>query len=309
MRQRSWRIAIHIGLLLMLVAAWPEPTAAQAPSKSGRSVVARVDAKALTQEDLERIYKFRNVPQEMQAKLRPDFIELLIDTELMQQFLKAEKIPVAAEELNEKVKQIKELLAKSEVGGLNLKKFGLTEQTLRDELSLPLKWQIYVNKNITELQIEKYFEAHRSHFDGTELRVSQIFLAVEDMSEPPQVAAGLARLAKIRKEIVDGLSFADAAKKYSDSPTGVKGGDVGRFQFQGPLSPQLKKMAFSLSKGEISQPFAGAKGVHLCVVTERKDGDLTLEDVRSHVLETLRDELWAKKIKELKAKAQIERVK
>jgi peptidyl-prolyl cis-trans isomerase C len=309
MRRHLWCIAFNFGVLLICVTVRMQQSCAQAQPKSNRNVVARVDAKALTQEDLERIYKFRNVPQEMQAKLRPDFIELLIDTELMQQFLKAEKIPVAPEELNEKVKQIKELLAKSEVGGLNLKKFGLTEQTLRDELSLPLKWQIYVNKNITELQIEKYFDAHRSHFDGTELRVSQIFLAVEDMTETQQVATGLAKLAKIRKEIVDGLPFADAAKKYSDSPTGAKGGDVGRFQFQGPLSPQLKKMAFSLPKGEISQPFAGAKGVHLCVVTERKDGDLTLEDVRSHVLETLRDELWAKKIKELKAKAQIERVK
>ncbi|MDB5390655.1 MAG: PpiC-type peptidyl-prolyl cis-trans isomerase, partial [Planctomycetaceae bacterium] len=182
------------------------------------------------------------------------------------------------------------------------------EQTLRDELSLPLKWHSYVRKTVTEDQIEQYFQSHRAQFDGTELRASQIFLAVESMADPKQVATGLAKLGKIRQEIVNGMLFADAAKKYSDAPTGAKGGDVGLFKYQSPLSPQMKKVAFGLPKGELSQPFAGAKGVHLCVVTERKEGNLSLEDVRTLVLETLSDELWAKKIKELKAKAKIERV-
>lgn len=280
---------------------------AQTTTRSNRGILARVDTKAFTEEDLERAFKFRNVPREMQGKLRPDFIELLIDTELMQKFLKAEKITAPPDVLNQKVKEIKTLLADPQTGEVDLKRLGLTEQSLRDELALPLKWRNYVSKTTTETQIEQFFNEHRERFDGTELRISQIFLAGESMEDPKQVTAALTKLTRIRQEILDGLPFAEAAKKYSDSPSGAKGGDLGRCKFHGMLSPQLKKVAFSLPKGELSQPFAGAKGVHLCVVTERTEGQNSLEDARTDVMDALSDELWVKKIKELKAKSKIDR--
>jgi peptidyl-prolyl cis-trans isomerase C len=304
------RESLRIGFSLALLVAWiafPTQTAAQTSTKANRSVLAVVNGKNITQEDLDRVYLFRNVPAKLQPKVRGEFIESLIDSELMQQYLKAQKITVSPDELAQKVKQVKALLPAGISGEGDLKKSGFTEQVLREELSLPLKWRNYVLKTVTDEQIEQHFKANQIRFDGTELRASQIFLFVESMADSQQVAEGLAKLKKIRQEIVDGLPFADAAKKYSDSPTREKGGDVGYFLFEGKVSPQLAKVAFSLPKGEISQPFAGARGVHLCVVTERKDGELSLEDVRSQVIEELSKEIWTSKLKELKAKAKLEK--
>lgn len=302
MRHGTLRIALGLVLIQAMIVL-SKPLVAQ----SSRKVLIRVNGKSITQEDLERIYTFRKVPRELQPKVQAEFIDTLVDTELMQQFLKAEKIKISAAELEQQVKMVKDLLPKNRAGEVDLKGSGFTDQVLRDELSLPLKWRHYIIQTVSEEELHDYFEAHRVLFDGTELRASQIFLAVESMDDPKQVSAGLARLAKIRAEIEGGLDFAEAAKKYSDSPSGAKGGDIGWFLAEGKVSPQLARVAFSLPKGEMSQPFVGVKGVHLCVVTDRKEGQTGLEDARASVLQAVSNELWTKKIKELRSTAKIER--
>ena len=292
------------GMLLLLLAGlividtFPSQ---RAHAQNNKKVLVRVDGKSITQDDLERLYQFRNVSRELQPKVQDEFIDILIDTELMQQFLKSQKVTVSNDELAQQVKMVKGLLPPNAVAG------AFAEQVLREELALPLKWRNYVLKTVTEQQIGDYFTTHHLKFDGTELRASQIFLAVESMSDQKQVEAGLAKLARIRMEIEAGLPFADAAKKYSDSPSGAKGGDLGWFLYEGKVSPQMAKMAFSLQKGELSQPFPGAKGVHLCLVTDRKEGESGLEDARTAVLQALSSELWTRKIKELRSKAKIDR--
>jgi peptidyl-prolyl cis-trans isomerase C len=275
-------------------------------AQAGKKELIKVNGKSITQDDLERIYKFRNVSRELQPKVRAEFLDILIDSELMQQFLKSQKVTVSPDELAKQVQMVKGLLPKNAAGEVDLKGIGFSEQILREELSLPLKWRNYVMKTVTEEEIQEYFETHKVQFDGTEVRASQIFLAVASMQDPQQVTAALSKLAGIQKEILGGLKFAEAAKKYSDSPTGAKGGDVGWFLYEGKVSPQLAKTAFSLKPGEMSQPFTGVKGVHLCLVTDRKEGQLGLEDARTIVMQAMSNEMWTRKIKSLRAAAQIE---
>ncbi len=282
-------------------------TAKSGVRRGGDGVVAKVDGQPITQADLERLFKSRRVEPALQAKVRAEFVDQLIDSQLMLRFLKAQKIVVSDAEIDSQVAKIKALMPASATGQLDLQEYGYTEKTLREELALPLMWRNYLIQTVKDQQIEQYFELHRTELDGTEVRASQIFVKVADLKNPKQVEEALAKLAKIRKVITDGLDFASAASKYSEAPSRDKGGDVGFFLTEGKMPKAFTKIAFSLKPGEMSEPFVSPFGAHLLMVTDRRPGENSLEDVRSQVMQAISNEAQKKKIQELRAKAKIER--
>lgn len=276
-------------------------------SRDGGSAVARIDGQPIPRSELDRMFKVRRVDPDLQPKVRAEFIDQLVDNHLLQRFLKAQKIAVDEGELDKQVDQVKALLPKGATGSLDLQEYGYTDKVLREELALPLMWRNYVRKIVLENDVQKYFDDHRIDLDGTQVKASQIFAKVADLKDPEQVKQALAKLAKIRDEINAGLSFADAAKKYSQAPSRDKGGDVGFFLTEGKMPRAFTKVAFSLKPGEMSEPFVSPFGAHLCLVTDRQEGELSLEDVRVKVMEKISAELMAKKLKELRSKAKIEK--
>ena len=181
-----------------------------------------------------------------------------------------------------------------------LAEIGYTPETLRKELSLTVKWHVYTNQVTTPASVKAYFEQHRREFDGTQICARQILLKIANPADEAGRQKVLARLKQIRADVAAGtLEFVDAAKMYSESPSGSKGGDVGYFKYRGKMPLSFTRPVFDLDVGEMSEPFVDAFGAHLVQVSERKPGDLSLEDVRSQVLSQMREELWAKTAAEL----------
>lgn len=298
-----------VGIVVSLTLLFASQGALAQAGKSSATgkMVARVDGQPITTADLDRLFKSRRVEPELQPKVRSEFIDQLIDSRLMQKFLKSQKIDVDANELNNQVAQIKALLPKGTAGDLELQELGLTDKILREELALPLMWRNYVTQTVPEQAVQQYFDQHRIELDGSEVKASQIFAKVADLNDPQQVEQALAKLSRIRDEIKAGLPFAEAARKYSEAPSREKGGDVGYFLTEGKMPRAFTKVAFALKPGEMSEPFVSRFGAHLCLVTDRKLGELSLEDVRPKVMEGISNELQSKKLKELRSKAKIER--
>jgi peptidyl-prolyl cis-trans isomerase D len=93
------------------------------------------------------------------------------------------------------------------------------------------------------------------------------------------------RLADVRADILKGtISFAEAAKEYSDDKaTADTGGDLGFFK-KGDMAPELERVAFSIKPGEISEPFLTQFGYHILEVEARKT-DKGVEQVHArHIL-------------------------
>lgn len=276
----------------------------------GNAVIVRVDGQPITQADLDRMYLSRKVDPAIQEKVRDEFIQQLVDATLMRAFLKSKRITVSASELDLKVAQVKVLLPQSATSGTrDLQQYGYTERVLRDELELPLLWRNYLVQTVTDEQLEKFFKSRKSEFDGTEVTAKQIYLKIKNPGDQKSTAAALTRMSEIREEIAQGFPFGEAAKKYSESPSGAKEGDVGTFQFEGKMPRSFSEVAFRLKVGEMSQPFATKFGVHLCLVTQRIPGELSLEDARSGVMQAISEELWNQTLLELKAKTTIQRTR
>ena len=158
--------------------------------------------------------------------------------------------------------------------------------------------------------LQKYFLQNKQQFDGTEVRGSQIYLKLPTNASDQQIEAAKTKLVKYKQQIEAGeITFAEAAKKWSQSPSGKNGGDLGFSMYRGKNPVAFSQVLFDLETGEVSQPFQSAFGLHLMTVTERRPGQFQLEDVRGIVRNQLRRELWNKSAEALRKNAKIQYVK
>lgn len=91
----------------------------------------------------------------------------------------------------------------------------------------------------------------------TQVRASHLLVETKEEAE------------QLRQEILDGKDFGDVAAAVSMCPSGAKGGDLGFFG-KGQMVPEFEEAAFTLEKGELSEPIQTQFGWHLLIVTDKK---------------------------------------
>ena len=108
----------------------------------------------------------------------------------------------------------------------------------------------------------------RSKYD---LKVSHILIEIKEDASPADSLKKYKKLMAIRKEIKSGkISFADAAKKYSEGPSNVKGGELGWMTVFQMVYP-FESGAYNTPVGEISKPVRSSFGYHLIQVNDKRD--------------------------------------
>jgi peptidyl-prolyl cis-trans isomerase C len=271
------------------------------------TVLVIVNGKNITDADLNRWMMIYQIPEEKRLSERDRFIEQLIDTRLMQQFLDSRDAKASKKELDEQVNRIREA-AKQRGSDPDkvLAELGYTPQSLRDVFAVPIAWEHHLDRTVPPERLKAYFEEHRPEFDGTKVRASRILIKPAT-GEDADWQAAEDRLVELRKQIVaKKQTFAQAAREHSQAPSKDQGGDVGDFPYSGKMPARFSREAFGLEVGEISQPFRSPYGMELCLVTEREPGDLSLEDVREIVLAQLSQEMRKQTIAEMRQSAKIE---
>jgi len=283
-------------------------TTAIAADDSSR-VVVKVNGVDITAGDVDFAIMTRQIKPEDRAAREPQLIDELVDRQLIRGFLIRRKITAPADDLAYQIQVAEEAIKRAgDDPAKLLPKLGYTPERLKSELGLPLAWQVYVRQTITLPQTKDYFEQHKAELDGTQLKGRQIFLKLPPKPSDSEVAAKTNQLKEIKAQIESGkISFADAAGKYSESPSKDQGGDVGQFGFRGKLPTPVVQDAFRLKVNEISAPIVSAFGVHLMQVTERLPGDLSLEDVRPVIIERLSEQLWKDTVARERQSSKIER--
>ncbi|MEA3354325.1 MAG: peptidylprolyl isomerase [Campylobacterota bacterium] len=75
----------------------------------------------------------------------------------------------------------------------------------------------------------------------------------------------------LKQKIQSGeTTFEDAAKEYSQCPSGQEGGDLGSFP-RGMMVPEFDKVVFNDEIGEVHGPVQTQFGWHLLEITDRQD--------------------------------------
>jgi peptidyl-prolyl cis-trans isomerase SurA len=80
------------------------------------------------------------------------------------------------------------------------------------------------------------------------------------------------RILEVQQAIQAGMSFSEAAEKYSQDSSAPVGGDIG-WVTPGQADPEFQRAADSLEIGQISEPVRSAFGWHLIEVLERRTED------------------------------------
>lgn len=218
-------------------------------------VLALVNGKEITEADLNAaLAKF---PPERRTQLSSpegmkNLLEQVISWELLYNYAQDEKL----EEKDEYKVQIEDA------------KKGILSQMAVNDVLLDVK--------VSDEEVEEYYNSNKESFaDMPQVRASHILVDAEDKAN------------EIIAEIKGGLSFKDAAQKYSSCPSKDQGGSLGSFG-RGMMVPEFEDAAFDLELGKISDPVKTQFGYHIIVVEEKlPERQKSLEEVKPQIMNIL----------------------
>lgn len=145
---------------------------------------------------------------------------------------------------------------------------------------------------LDERELEAYYDEHRERFAlPRTVEARHILLRLEAGAGAEAVEATRARLAELRRRILEGADFAALAREVSEDPgSRDQGGLLPAFRREDVVSP-FAEAAFGLAPGEVSEPVRTPFGWHLIRV-ERVNPERTrpFAEVREEIAERLRRE-------------------
>jgi len=244
-------------------------------------VLGTVNGEKITRADLLHLveqYQLKNKDEEIYE----DGMEILVNTKLLNQYLKRQNLPVSNEKIDADIENIKkELKANGTDLATMLYQSGNSMEDIRNELAGRERWKEYVRLKATDGELKKFVASHRDLFNGTQVRASHILLQVDPKAPAAEKKKVHDRLAQIKQDIErNKFTFAEAANKFSEDPNKTEGdgGDIGYFTRTSGIIEEFADAAFKLRKGDISNPVETIYGYHLIQATDRKDGqDFDLE--------------------------------
>lgn len=140
----------------------------------------------------------------------------------------------------------------------------------------------------------------------TQSHLSHIMIKVNEIVSEKEARQ---RIEQIRERAERGESFADLAKQYSEDSSASKGGDLGWVNPNENL-PELDKAMEKLAVGEISSIIKSQFGLHIIIVTERRQQDMSKEaakfKARQEISARKSEEAYQDWIRELRDKAFVE---
>ncbi len=150
------------------------------------------------------------------------------------------------------------------------------------ELAKKMQQAIIEDIEVTPEEVRQFFnsipEEERPLF-GTELRVSQIVLYPKTTEEERQKV--IDRLREFKADVIDnGASFVSKAVLYSEDPgSRTRGGKYSINRRNSPFVKKFNEVAFSLSEGEISDPFEAEYGYFIIYLEKIRGQEYDLRTI------------------------------
>ena len=164
-----------------------------------------------------------------------------------------------------------------------------TEAELRSELFEILKTQKLTSEmqkkivdavSITPEEVRNFFKRipkEELPTFGAEMEVAQI--VVKPIVTPENKQYIIDKLKEIKKEVIDGASFYSKAVLYTEDKASVPNGGFYKMNKKTQFVKEFKDVAFSLSEGEISEPFETEFGYHIILLEKIKGQDIELRHI------------------------------
>ena len=244
----------------------------------------------------EKVARGKRLSPDAVPLLQAQVLEEIVNRRLVLASAKRSGEAASQKELDQALADLKaELAAQRKTLDEFLKEQSISEEDLRRQLAWNAVWEKSLAKYATPERLQKFFDAHRREFDGTELSVSHILLVPPPDEKEDGKDESIARAESLRQDLLSGrITFAEAVEKYSAGPSRANGGKLGFIGRHGPMDNAFSRAAFALNPGEIGTPIRTQFGVHLIRCDEIRPGTKQLADVEPEVRDALARELLEK---------------
>lgn len=242
-------------------------------------------------------------------------LEQMINTEVIYQQAKKDKLLPSEEEVNKQFKEFQKEVKDDKIYKQNMKKLGITDEDIKKEQEIGIaiknyKDNFFKNAEISNEEMKKYYDDNKNEFYKDEVKASHILIKTIDennneLSDKKKEEAKK-KAEDILKKIKSGEEFAKLAKEYSEDGTASQGGDLGFFT-KGEMVPEFEKAAWELKPGEVSDLVKTQYGYHIIKVTDKVDKQLSFDEVKDTIKDMLLNEKFNKNIEDLVKEAKITR--
>jgi len=240
-------------------------------------VLAIVDGREIKESDMKAL--MNNLGQNAAYFKGPDGKKRIIDELVMHELMYSDALEKDIEKEDEFI-DVMNTMKKSMLSQYNLRK-------------------MFNNLVVTDEEIKNFYEKNKAVYKTEEMaKASHILVDSE------------AKANEALEDITDGLSFEEAAEKYSSCPSKQSGGDLGQFG-RGQMVKEFEDAVFSMEVGEISEPVKTQFGYHIIKLTDHVQARSSeLEEVYQEVKDSYfaekQEKVYLTKKAELSKKYKIE---
>lgn len=134
-----------------------------------------------------------------------------------------------------------------------------------------------------------------------EINASHILIRCDENANPADTLAAYKKIMALKKRLDKGESFETVAKEASEDPSAkTNGGNIGWFSVFGTIYP-FENVAYSLKKGQVSQPVRTEFGYHLVKMNDTRPARGQIR--AAHILFRFPDKATQQQKDSVKAKA------
>jgi len=154
------------------------------------------------------------------------------------------------------------------------KKISEFKRSYRDDMKGKLLAEKYTSSLTSNISVSRgdvvdFFNSYKDSLPDfpTLYKTRHILIEIKPSEESEKLANN--RALDIKKQILDGMKFEEAAQKFSEDPGSKNdGGNLG-FVSRGTFVKEFEKAAFTMDKNVISDPIKTQFGYHIIEVLER----------------------------------------
>jgi peptidyl-prolyl cis-trans isomerase SurA len=276
--------------------------------KTVEEIIARVNNEIITRSEYEKARQTseEEAKSECQNRCTPEQLQIAIEDrekhtlrDLVDQSLlvqRAKDMGVSVEP--EVIKRIDAIRIENKLGSMeDLEKAvsgqGMNWEDFKNGIRNTLLTQRVISNevgshiNISDDEINKYYEAHKSEFVRPE-QVALREIVVSTEGKKPEELPDLKKKAELAlKRVQDGEDFGEIAKRLSDGSTKSQGGFLGIYK-RGELSKELEDKVFKMKRKELTEVMETKQGFLVLEVLEHYDeGEQSLAKVKNEITDKL----------------------
>lgn len=232
---------------------------------------------------------------EGQQQLALRLLQVLVDRELLDQQAEEHELQIEQESVDQYI----ELIARQQSMTVEELQTGLAErgvmftdfrEYIRFELTRLRVIQVMVADNISvsDAEVDAVFRerypdtAVETHYD-----ISQIMLSTPTTATPDELQAIRDELNTIRQRAIDGESFEELAREYSDDPSRREGGHMDSYA-RGDLPSTFERTVLNLTTGEVSTIIESRYGYHIVRLNELwEEASVDVDGIREEIYREL----------------------